>query len=61
MSKKKLKMEMYNLIFVVIIAVLVFGYLMEQVLDLLNLKHSVPELPKELQGIFDEEEYRKLE
>lgn len=59
MSKKKLKMEMYNLIFVVIIAVLVFGYLMEQVLDLLNLKHSVPELPKELQGIFDEEEYRK--
>jgi len=47
------------LIFAVIIAVLVFGYLMEQVLDLLNLKHSVPELPKELQGIFDEEEYRK--
>jgi STE24 endopeptidase len=52
-------MEMYNTIFVVIIAVLVFGYVLEQILDLLNLKHTEPELPEELKGIFDEEEYRK--
>jgi len=50
---------MYNTIFVLIVAVLVFGYLLEQVLDLLNLKHTLPELPEELKGIFDEEEYRK--
>lgn len=50
---------MYNTIFFVIIAVLLFGYMLEQLLDLLNLKHSVTELPPELEGIFDEEEYRK--
>ncbi|MEN8157705.1 MAG: M48 family metallopeptidase [Bacteroidota bacterium] len=53
------EMEMYNTIFVVIIAVLVFGYLLDQLLDMLNLKHTVTELPEELKGIFDEEEYRK--
>ncbi|MCK4751774.1 MAG: M48 family metallopeptidase [Bacteroidales bacterium] len=52
-------MEIYNTIFVVMIAVLVFGYLLEQGLDLLNLKHTVPDLPEELAGIFDREEYRK--
>ncbi len=51
--------EMYNTVFVVIISVLVFGYLLEQLLDLLNLRHTVPELPAELEGIFEEEEYRK--
>lgn len=50
---------MYNTIFWVIIGVLVFGYLLDQWLDRLNLKHTVPDLPKELEGIFDEEEYRK--
>jgi len=52
-------MGMYNTIFWVMIGVLVFGYLLEQWLDRLNLKHTVPDLPKELEGIFDEEEYRK--
>jgi len=52
-------MEMYNTIFVVIIGVLLFGYILEQWLDRLNLKHTLPELPEELKGIFDEEEYRK--
>lgn len=50
---------MYNTIFVVMIGVLVFGFLLEQWLDSLNLKHTVPELPGELKGIFDEDEYRK--
>lgn len=39
--------------------VLVFGYLLDQLLDRLNLKYTIPELPEELEGIFDEEEYRK--
>lgn len=52
-------MEAHNTIFWVMIGVLLFGYLLEQWLDRLNLKHIVPELPKELKGIFDEEEYRK--
>ncbi len=50
---------MYNTVFVVLIAVLIFGYVLERILDRLNLKHTLPELPEELSGIFDEEEYRK--
>ncbi len=49
----------HNTIFWVIIGVLLFGYLLEQWLDRLNLKYTVPEFPKELTGIFEEEEYRK--
>ncbi|MCP4312955.1 MAG: M48 family metallopeptidase [Bacteroidetes bacterium] len=50
---------MYNTIFVVMIGVLVFGYLLEQWLDQLNLKHTLTKLPDELKGIFDDDEYRK--
>jgi STE24 endopeptidase len=50
---------MYNEVFVLMIVVLVFGYLLEVLLDVLNLRHSLPELPAELDGIYDEEEYRK--
>jgi len=50
---------MYNTIFIVIIAVLIFGFLLERILDTLNLKHSLPELPEELKGIFDPDEYKR--
>ena len=50
---------MFNTVFYIIIGVLVFGYLLERILDTLNLKHTLPELPEELSGIFDAEEYRK--
>ncbi len=50
---------MYNTIFVVLIGVLVFGYVLDRVLDSLNLKHILPQLPEELSGIFDPEEYEK--
>ena len=50
---------MYNTIFVVIIGVLFFGYILDRVLDTLNLRYIVPELPEELKDIFDPEEYQK--
>lgn len=50
---------MYNTIFWVMIGVLLFGYLLEQGLDRLNLKYTLPDLPEELKGIFEEQEYRK--
>lgn len=50
---------MHNTIFLVMMGVLVFGYLLDQLLDRLNLKYTIPELPEELEGIFDEGEYRK--
>jgi len=50
---------MYNTVFVIIIGVLLFGYLLERILDTLNLKHTLPDLPVELSGIFDPDEYQK--
>ena len=50
---------MYNGVFVALIGVLVFGYVLERVLDALNLKHILPVLPEELSGIYDPEEYEK--
>ncbi len=50
---------MYNSVFFILIAVLIFGYLLDRLLDFLNLKHTLPSLPEELQGIFDPEEYRR--
>jgi STE24 endopeptidase len=50
---------MYNVVFVSLIVVLLFGYVLERILDTLNLKHILPVLPEELSGIFDKEEYQK--
>ncbi len=50
---------MYNTVFYLIIGVLVFGYVLDLLLDWLNLRHTVITLPPELEGIFEEEEYRK--
>jgi len=50
---------MYNTVFVLMIGVLVFGYVLERILDRLNLSHTLPVLPKELEDIFDPEEYKK--
>ncbi|MFO7670256.1 MAG: hypothetical protein R6W31_11405 [Bacteroidales bacterium] len=54
-----MEMIMYNTIFWVMIGVLLFGYLLEQWLNRLNLKYTLPELPEELKGIFDDQEYRR--
>lgn len=48
-----------NQIFYVIIAVLVFDFVLERVLSYLNTKHYTPVLPNELKGIYDENEYKK--
>jgi len=50
---------MYNTVFVLLIGVLVFGYVLERILDRLNLSHTLPVLPAELADIFDPEEYKK--
>ena len=50
---------MYNTVFILLIAVLLLGYFLERILDMLNLKHTVPELPEEVEDVYDAEEYRK--
>lgn len=46
-------------IFIIIISILVFDFLLERLLDYLNSTYWSNELPKELQGIYDAEKYKK--
>ena len=50
---------MAQTIFLIIIAILVFDYILERVLDYLNSTYWSNELPKELEGIYDLEKYKK--
>lgn len=50
---------MEQIIFYLIIAIIVFDFLFERILDLLNSKHFSPTLPAALQGIYDQEKYKK--
>jgi STE24 endopeptidase len=50
---------MYNTVFYLLIGILIFGYLLERILDSMNLAHTLPVLPDELSDIFDAEEYKK--
>lgn len=46
-------------IFYLIIAIVIFDFLFERILDYLNLKHFSPKLPKDLEGIYEPEKYRR--
>ncbi len=46
-------------IFYIIIAIILFDYILERVLDYLNSTYWNNELPKELDGIYDAEKYKK--
>lgn len=50
---------MYQIIFYFIIGILLFDYLLEQLLDYLNATKRSTILPSELKGIYDEEKYKK--
>jgi|AntRauTorcE11898_2_1112593.scaffolds.fasta_scaffold00364_12 STE24 endopeptidase len=43
----------------IILAILVFDFLFERILDILNARRFSPELPPELAGIYDAEEYSR--
>lgn len=44
---------------IIITVIVLFGYLLGEILDWLNLKHSKEALPKEAAGIYDEAQYSK--
>lgn len=50
---------MHQIVFYFIIGILIFDYLLDQVLDYLNATKRKAALPNELKGIYDEEKYRK--
>ena len=49
-------MNIYGLI---VLVTLLFGYLLDMITNLLNLRSLKGDLPQEFQGVFDAEEYRK--
>lgn len=55
----KYKKIMSSTIYYIIIAVLVFDYVLERVLDILNSKMRDKELPEEVKDIYDDEKYKK--
>lgn len=48
-----------NTLLIIIIAIIVIEFVFDKVLDFLNLKNLSPELPKEAEGIYDAERYKK--
>jgi len=50
---------MQQLIFYIIIGVIVFDFILDQILDYLNARNQKSTLPDELKGIYDEEKYLK--
>jgi len=45
----------------IILGILSFDFILEQVLDYLNLKHQKTDLPEELKGLYTEEEFKKAQ
>ncbi len=50
---------MYTTIFYIITGVILFSYILDQVLDFLNASRRNQNIPNELSGIYDEEKYLK--
>ena len=50
---------MENIIFWIIIAIVLFDFVFEKILDYLNYTHLKETIQEELQGIYDEVEYKK--
>ena len=50
---------MEQTLFYIIIAIIIFDFTFDRIIDYLNASRWSNELPKELQGIYDEEKYRK--
>lgn len=48
-----------DLILAIIIGILVFNFVLELILDVLNLKNQKKPIPEELQGLYTEEEWKK--
>ena len=48
-----------NMIFLLIIVFLAAEFLMERILDYLNTRHWSEQMPKEVEGIYDEQKYAK--
>jgi STE24 endopeptidase len=48
-----------NTLFIIILSIILIDFFFDKILDFLNLKNLSPELPKEAEGIYDKEKYKK--
>ena len=48
-----------NYLFYIIIAIVIISFLIDKILDSLNAKHFNDVLPKDIQDVYDEDEYKK--
>lgn len=48
-----------NTLFIIIVSIILIDFFFDKILDFLNLKALSPELPKEAEGIYDAEKYKK--
>jgi STE24 endopeptidase len=46
-------------LFYIIIAIILFDFILDKILDALNAKHFTDSIPKELQDVYDDNEYKK--
>ena len=52
-------MNMIELVLGILTGIILLNFLLERWLSFINMRHTLPELPLELEGIYDEEKYRK--
>lgn len=50
---------MYNTVFILIIAFLVLGFILDKWLDYLNIRHYTDQLPEELADVYDTQRYQE--
>ncbi len=50
---------MYNIFFSIILIIFIAGFIWGQILSYLNRKRMSPEIPKDVEGIYNQEEYTK--
>ena len=50
---------MYNSIFYIITGIIAGSFILEKILDYLNLRNTLPELPDEVQDVYEPQRYRK--
>lgn len=48
-----------NTLFIILVSIILIDFIFDKVLDFLNLKNLSPEIPKEAEGIYDAEKYKK--
>ncbi len=59
LKKNLTEKVMAHTLFIIIVTIVVFGFVLERILDYLNSKYWTNTLPRELEGIYDAEKYRK--